>query len=58
MRFVNDDLTVQASIFQQIYTKLCLPSPQRFQKAFAHKSVKNFSEYIFRQKMASTQDNK
>ena len=34
-RFVNEILT-------------CLPLPQRFQKIFSHKALKNFSEYIFR----------
>ena len=30
-------------------TDLCFPLPQRFQKTFAHKSIKNFSQYICRQ---------
>ena len=36
-RLVNENLTVQATIFQE-NTRLYLPLPQRFQKAFAHKS--------------------
>ena len=36
-RIVNENLTVQAIIFQK-ENNLCLPLPQRFEKTFAHKS--------------------
>ena len=49
MRFVNDDLTVQASIFQQILSCVSLCHKDFKNHLLTKVSVKNFSEYIFRQ---------